>query len=331
MRRTTPERRPAHRQHGPRIRGPSEAARTLTGDDDLAVQAEAAFRPVCGASASQPISRRKARSTSGETNGRSDALTVDGAAVGRPAIWFCCIRVDAEGENLSPSPQNFQQAGRLVGANRGWRAIKADPSVQTARPHQGVSPRYATVICSSSAESVRSSASQSTANNHPMTSLPARTSSAGETDAVSAVLSTVPDNPSGVRRRIASGCPLFEPGSLCARQDRNRRKSGLGDSGGEIAPPGAVSETGLLMLFRVGPQGYSVLGGALARSRSGECRIKQSSRPRPESRHCLPNLSSACKKTAPAVEREEWLGNSLSISAAIMHHGAVSWRDYLQL
>jgi hypothetical protein len=31
-------------------------------------------------------------------------------------------------------------------------------------------------------------------------------------------------------------------------------------------------ETGLLMLFRDGPQGYSSLGGPLARLRSGECR-----------------------------------------------------------
>ena len=32
-------------------------------------------------------------------------------------------------------------------------------------------------------------------------------------------------------------------------------------------------ETGLLMLFRDGPQGYSSLGGPLARLRSGECRL----------------------------------------------------------
>ena len=33
-------------------------------------------------------------------------------------------------------------------------------------------------------------------------------------------------------------------------------------------------ETGLLMLFRDGPQGYSSLGGPLARLQSGECRLK---------------------------------------------------------
>ena len=156
------------------ISGPSEAARTLTGDDDLAAQAEGGLSAGMRGIRFAAHLPQKGQKLLGRDQREIRRLDGDGAAVGRPAIWFCCIRVDAEGENLSPSPQNFQQAGRLVGANRGWRAIKADPSVQPPEPHQGGLTEMCDRDLLQLGRERRSSASQSTANNHPMTSLPCR-------------------------------------------------------------------------------------------------------------------------------------------------------------